>query len=128
MPYGWKYPKVSGAVCGTCIAVTLVGVILFFQQCSVVKAKRCELFHATDGRLMVRWFLEDGSRYETSHPMQEHAEAIELEGSESVWYHPRNPSEVVYYGKVWPVPYVAIMLVALALPTLLSFLYAVAAH
>ena len=107
---------------------TLVGVILFFQQLPVTKAKRCELFRATSGKLMVRWFLEDGSQYEAVHPIQEHAQAIELEGAESVWYHPRNPSQVVYYGKVWPVPYVAIMLVALTLPTLLSFLYAVAIH
>ena len=115
-------------MCGTCIVVTLVGVVLFFQQLSVTKAKQCELFRAPDGKLMVRWFLEDGSQHEALHPIQEHAEAIEIEGAESVWDHPRNPSQVVYYGKVWPVPYVAIMLVALTLPSLLSFLYAVAVH
>ena len=120
-----RNPWVCIGVVGSCLAVLIVSVYFVLRGWQVTKANNPGLFHNPDGSLNVKWTLPDGSDQVALHPDQEHREAIFESLTESVWYHPAEPGRIVFYGKQWPVPYVWLSLIAIALPVLVAFLLSI---
>ena len=117
----WKQHRIaSSLLVASCIAAMGYGLYLIVKGLQVQSSSDVEFFTSKDDdTLMIKWLLPDGSHGLSPFPLQEHRNAVQNTSRELVWYDPKV-GDIVYYGKVWPVPATGIILVSLSLPVLLA--------
>ena len=121
-----RHPYASGCLVAACTLGCLLGAWLVQRGWGVRRAEKTTVYRdAAHGGVRVRWTTASGSHHEdTMDP--KHADAIFGLPPEHAWYHPGTPGRLRYYGKVWPVPYMGAILLALAVPVLCAHLGALA--
>ena len=117
----WKqHPVPSSLLMASCTVAMGYGLYLIIKGLQLQSSSDVDFFTRQDNdTLMIKWLFPDGSHGVSPFPLQEHRNAVQNASRELVWYNPKD-GDIVYYGKVWPVPATGIILVALSLPMLLA--------